>query len=289
MADKKISELAGASTPIAGTEVLPIVQSGTTSKVSASDLTAGRRIDTAGMDANIGGSAHGVKITGITGANQDFYAVRDGSSNVQEGPNITLQSATGTTYATTIQMGPTGDLLFFIYDGSSWNQRVTITSAGNVKINTSGQGIDFSATSGTGTSELLDDYEEGTWQAVISDGTTDATMAATFCTYTKIGRQVTLTGYIATSDITGITGALIITGLPFAAQATGQFYAANTAGLGGGLALGAGQSVAMLVQPGGSHINLYVWGAVAGGTTGLFPAGWTADGAIAINLTYFVA
>jgi hypothetical protein len=162
-------------------------------------------------------------------------------------------------------------------------------STGNLIIGTAGKGIDFSATPGTGTSELLADYEEGTWLAVISDGTTDATMAATFCTYTKIGRQVTLTGYIATSDITGITGALRVKGLPFTAQASGQFYAGSTAGLGGGLDLGAGQSIAMLVEPGGSHINLYLWGAVAGGTTGLFPAGWTADGSIAINLTYFVA
>ena len=42
MADKKISALTAATTPLAGTEVLPIVQSGTTKKVSVSDLTAGR-------------------------------------------------------------------------------------------------------------------------------------------------------------------------------------------------------------------------------------------------------
>lgn len=42
MADKKISALTSASTPLAGTEVLPIVQSGATVKVAVSDLTAGR-------------------------------------------------------------------------------------------------------------------------------------------------------------------------------------------------------------------------------------------------------
>jgi hypothetical protein len=42
MADKKISALTGATTPLAGTEVLPIVQSGATVKVAVSDLTAGR-------------------------------------------------------------------------------------------------------------------------------------------------------------------------------------------------------------------------------------------------------
>lgn len=39
MADTKISALTAASTPLAGTEVLPIVQSGATVKVSTNDLT----------------------------------------------------------------------------------------------------------------------------------------------------------------------------------------------------------------------------------------------------------
>jgi hypothetical protein len=48
MADLKISQLTGASTPLAGTEVLPIVQSGSTVKVSVANLTAGRAVATAG-------------------------------------------------------------------------------------------------------------------------------------------------------------------------------------------------------------------------------------------------
>ncbi len=49
MADLKISQLTGASTPLAGTEVLPIVQSGSTVKVSVANLTAGRSFDALGM------------------------------------------------------------------------------------------------------------------------------------------------------------------------------------------------------------------------------------------------
>jgi hypothetical protein len=48
MADLKISQLTGATTPLAGTEVLPIVQSGGTKKVSVADLTAGRPVAMAG-------------------------------------------------------------------------------------------------------------------------------------------------------------------------------------------------------------------------------------------------
>lgn len=44
MADLKISQLTGATTPLAGTEVLPIVQSNTTVKVSVANLTAGRDV-----------------------------------------------------------------------------------------------------------------------------------------------------------------------------------------------------------------------------------------------------
>lgn len=42
MADSKISALPASTTPLAGTEVLPIVQSSTTKQVSIANLTAGR-------------------------------------------------------------------------------------------------------------------------------------------------------------------------------------------------------------------------------------------------------
>jgi hypothetical protein len=51
MADKKISALTGATVPLAGTEVLPIVKSGATVKVAVSDLTAGRAVAAASLSA----------------------------------------------------------------------------------------------------------------------------------------------------------------------------------------------------------------------------------------------
>jgi hypothetical protein len=44
MANTKISALTSATTPVAGTEVLPIVQSGSTKQVSITNLTAGRSV-----------------------------------------------------------------------------------------------------------------------------------------------------------------------------------------------------------------------------------------------------
>lgn len=94
-------------------------------------------------------------------------------------------------------------------------------STGNLVIGTAGKGIDFSATtSGTGTmtSELLADYEEGTWTATLT-GTTTAptTPVTTTARYTKIGRQVTIELSFLNVTTTGASGNLRVSGLPFAA------------------------------------------------------------------------
>lgn len=49
MADTKISALPASTTPLAGTEVLPIVQSGVTRQVSVNNLTSGKYIPANGM------------------------------------------------------------------------------------------------------------------------------------------------------------------------------------------------------------------------------------------------
>lgn len=49
MANTKISALSASTTPLAGTEVLPIVQSGATKQVSVANLTAGRAVSAASL------------------------------------------------------------------------------------------------------------------------------------------------------------------------------------------------------------------------------------------------
>lgn len=138
MADTKISALTGATTPLAGTEVVPVVQSGETRKVSVANLTTGRAI-----------------------------------------------SAT----------------------------QLTLTT-GNVIV-TSGKGIDFSATSGTGTSELLADYEEGDWTPVptASSGAITSYTLGT-CNYTKVGRMVTVNFSVTITNAGTASGSLDVP-LPF--------------------------------------------------------------------------
>ena len=104
--------------------------------------------------------------------------------------------------------------------------------AGNLVFGTAGKGIDFSATTSASvmTSELLDDYEEGTWSPVISGSTTAGSFTydrSGF--YTKIGNMVHIHAYINVSTvITTPTGSLNITGLPFAATG-GAFAFRSTA------------------------------------------------------------
>ena len=62
MADTKISGLPASTTPLAGTEVLPIVQSGSTVKVAVSDLTAGRAVSALSLTSTNGASIQGLTV-----------------------------------------------------------------------------------------------------------------------------------------------------------------------------------------------------------------------------------
>jgi hypothetical protein len=62
----------------------------------------------------------------------------------------------------------------------------------------------------------LDDYEEGTWTPILSDGTNNFTMGANQNgRYTKIGRVVHFEAECGTSSIGSASGALKLIGLPF--------------------------------------------------------------------------
>jgi hypothetical protein len=103
-------------------------------------------------------------------------------------------------------------------------------STGNLVIGTSGKGIDFSATSDAGgmTSELLDDYEEGTWTPSLLFG--GAAVSMTYGTngltgtYTKVGNQVTAKGWIQLTAKGSSTGVVTIGGLPFTSLGTARTY-----------------------------------------------------------------
>jgi hypothetical protein len=228
MTDKKISQLTGATTPLAGTEVLPIVQSSTTVKVATDDLTVKnvRSNATSGILQVAGPAAAATRTMTVPDAN--FTAARTDAAQT-----FTGDQTFGTVLATTVDTnvaaaGVTLAGTTLAADGTDTNISVTVTpkgtgdlvlTTGNLKV-ANGAGIDFSATSGTGQSELLADYEHGVWTPELRFGgsSTGITYISGYQNglYTKVGNLVTLTAalYVLSKGVQ--TGDATIVGIPFA-------------------------------------------------------------------------
>jgi hypothetical protein len=207
MADKKISALTAASTPLAGTEVLPIVQSGSTVKVSVDNLTTGKTV--AMNQINLENSTVGFPTLGTASGSLRLLGSGGGGFGLFGG----LDGGTGRSWLQAMRTdGPTAyDLRLQPVGG---NVRI---GTGDVIIETAGKGIDFSAnTHAAGmTSELLNWYEEGTWTPVVTAAVGTITSYTASGNYTRIGRQVTVNmNIIITANGTG-SAALQIAGLPF--------------------------------------------------------------------------
>jgi hypothetical protein len=161
----------------------------------------------------------------MPGANANYVQVANGVTGASAGNGI-LYGIDASGNGVFNKQG-TGDLITTV----AGVERLRILQAGTFDVSAaniafdSGYGIDFSATAGTGTSELLDDYEEGVFSPTYTPTTGTFTAITVVGTgrYTKVGRLVTLFASIRTSgalDVTGASGNLKITGLPFACNAT---------------------------------------------------------------------
>jgi hypothetical protein len=150
-------------------------------------------------------------------------------------------------------------------------------------------GISFPATqSASGGANTQDDYEEGDWTPVLSDGSNNATSAAnTEGTYTKIGRQVTVIGRIQTSSLGSVSGGIQINGLPFTAGNDDKYKSVGNIGLGLNLNVTAGYNIDGYIPANGATLLLYINDA-ATGATAMTGAEWSADGHAIIQATYFV-
>jgi hypothetical protein len=115
------------------------------------------------------------------------------------------------------------------------NGDMTISS-GNLIMGTSGKGIDFSATGdGTGsmTSELFNDYEEGTFTPSLTFGglSTGITYADRNGSYTKMGRIVIARVWIFLSNKGSATGSANVTGFPYTSRNATNTYFSGMVGL----------------------------------------------------------
>lgn len=149
----------------------------------------------------------------------------------------------------TANSSPYGGGAFVIYDNAA-SDRLIITSAGNIGISrspsylldvngtarfnttigvgntapaASGAGVSFPATQAASSdANTLDDYEEGTWTPTQGAGLTVVGSYSSAGRYTKIGRTVTVCGYLGGSTSVAISSAntVLCGGLPFTAAAS---------------------------------------------------------------------
>lgn len=139
MADKKISQLTGATTPLAGTEVLPIVQGGTTVKVSIDNVTKGRTVNATTFDTDV--AAAGVTLTGTTlsadgtDSNIDVNVTPKGTGSV----NLTKVNIDGGTIDGTIIGGASAAAATV----TTLNASGSVSLNGAVTINDSAANADF--------------------------------------------------------------------------------------------------------------------------------------------------
>lgn len=148
------------------------------------------------------------------------------------GSNIFLGTQTGTDG----KIGTENNANLHLY-ANGYGNRITVNTSGNLSIVdgdlvvANGHGIDFSAHGNASgmTSELLDDYEEGTWTPVIASLTLgNGTLTGH---YTKIGNIAHLSFRLDCGSTTSFSGNMNgITGFPFTAALasnTGYLTASN--------------------------------------------------------------
>ena len=226
---------------------------------------------------------------GGTGSSEHMRLDSTGVLELKAGPTSYSQSSSENSFIYHDNSGNTSLKLGTNYevDGSAtkiMNRTTTIANFygnGNVEIadgdlviGTSGHGIDFSATansSGNLGSEVLSDYEDGTWTPVLIAGTTNPTGGSAQSPsgrYTKVGNRVTVTFFVGRSWTNSPAGGIYISGLPYTVHSsTNDFYTGACATYN----VAFGDSV--FIGPNASQTTLQLYAGSSGGAWGALT--WT--------------
>ena len=156
-------------------------------------------------------SGTALTMTGNVASTDDFYVVYQGKAQqtATHPPTFPLTATTGT------------------FSGALSATTGTFSGAVSMGANnitfSNGNGIDFSATAGSGaTSSILHDYEEGTFTLQMFDASSGGNASSTTGSgyYTKIGRQVSITvGAVNNVSTSGLTDTnSVYLSLPFTAS-----------------------------------------------------------------------
>ena len=183
------------------------------------------------------------------------------------------------------------ELLFFTASDNTADatERMRILSTGNIlclsggSTSATGTGIAFPATqSASSNANTLDDYEEGTWTPTITGGTTNPTItySTQSGTYTKVGRQVTITGRVSATAASGGSGQVQVSGLPFDnGSSTVGFFAMQ----------GATSSVLIAAYLDGPNTYLRFYGNSPGNAFSAFNLPVSAGFDLIYNFSYFTS
>jgi len=251
---KELSELASATTVTSGNVALSgglgvtgVVTANGGAVFNEGSADVDFRIETNGQ-ANMLFVDGGANAVGIGVNDPDATLDISGGSNKLGILRVTQRAAGAAAYGLDVGLdSSTGDPVFsrIVNDTATEALRITrssglVTAAngltltdGNLTV-ASGHGIDFSVTgdgAGTDSSELLDDYEEGTWAPVLAGlnaGSSNGTYSVQVGTYTKVGRLINANFHIDIGSLNDGTGALTITGLPYASANIANNYGSMT-------------------------------------------------------------
>jgi hypothetical protein len=194
--------------------------------------------------------------------------------------------STGTTYVDGAAIQAFSTEAWSASSTPSWLSLQTVASGSTSlveRVRIDSDGLKFNGD--TAAANALDDYEEGTWTPIVNDLTNEATMiSGTTGFYTKIGRQVTLSGYVRTTSIGSVSGDVYIGGMPFTSNGSLGSETSVTFGYFTAMNLGAaGVSVGAYIVPATTRMALYI-NDVATGITAMQGSEWGNTGYVHLGI-----
>ena len=300
--DKLILDADGDSTISADTDDTIHIKTGGTDRVTVTDsnVAIAQASGTVLSLGNVTASATSTPVeidfggtySSTAGQNPMLNLWNNGASGAFMGIGVSGNQIDYTTSATTY------DHVFYGNAQSSPTEIMRVHGDGDVTIAdgnivmASGHGINFAATSdSTGqTSELLDDYEEGTWTIVVEDHSSNPmTTNSSYRqgSYVKVGGVVHVTGYIVVTALGSASGVIRLTGLPFNILGNGRNYPALTVGYAAGLNITAGHPIQGVGIINTGDVNITVFDSAAG-TTNLDASEFSSNGEFIFSMTYTV-
>jgi hypothetical protein len=256
----------------------------TTALSKLADVATGNAIISGGV-----GVAPSYGKIGLTTHVSGVLPIANGGTNASTASITSFNNITG--YSASGATGTTSTNLVFSTSPSITTPTLVgdaTLSTGNIIQGTAAKGVNFTAnTPKSGmTSQLLNWYEEGTYTVTVTMGTGSATVSSTSNTlfYTRIGRQVTISGLFIISAVSTPSGTMSFS-LPFATNAGTQnssFYAGSVRI--NNQTLPVGLYALVHATPSSSTADIYLM-TTAGTISNVVPA---VSGQFTVTLTYFV-